>query len=166
MNFRNALEKDSTELSFLINSAYRGDSARAGWTFESDLVGGERTNPDEITKIVKKSDEFYLVAESENKIVGCVFVRVKEDAYFIGMLTVSPTLQNAGIGAKLLHEVEGRARAAHKRYTRLDVIHVRAELIAWYERKGYEKTGASEPFPSQYPAKLPDLRLIEMKKTL
>lgn len=166
MNFRIALESDAIELSSLINSAYRGDSARAGWTFESDLVGGERTNPEEISSIVRKSDEMYLLAESENKIIGCVFVKIYEDAYFIGMLTVSPTLQNAGIGAKLLQEVETRARTAGKKFTRLDVIHVRAELIAWYERKGYVKTGHSEPFPSQYPAKLPDLRLLEMKKTL
>lgn len=166
MEFRKAELRDTDTLTALINSAYRGDSARAGWTYESDLVDGVRITSEEIHEIIRKDDEFYLVLEDDKKLVGCAHVRVKEDAFFIGMLTVKPDLQNAGIGSKLLAELEKRAKAAGKKFTRLDVIHVRSELIAYYERKGYIRTGFSEPFPSQYPAKIAGLRLIELKKTL
>ena len=166
MKYRKAIQTDAHALAALINAAYRGDTARGGWTYESDLVDGLRTTPEEIISITARDDEFYLLIEDNGSLIGCAHVRVMPEAFNIGMLTVKPGLQNAGIGSKLLRELESRAKDEGKTHTRLDVIHVRSELIAWYERKGYMKTGHSEPFPSQYPAKIPGLRLIEMKKTL
>lgn len=166
LSFRRATSEDSENLNSLINSSYRGDSARAHWTHEADLVDGVRTTPDELQQIINRPNEYFILAQSSGELVGSIYVRDEGLGFYFGMLAVKPGLHNQGIGAGLMKEVERIAVDENKKFIRLDVIHLRKELIQYYERKGYVLTGASEPFPTQYPAKIPGLILLEMKKTL
>lgn len=166
LTFRNAIRSDTSELFGLINSAYRGDSARHGWTHEADLVGGLRTTVEELNTIIKTPGQSYLLVFSGDVMAGCVHLTVEENCLFVGMLAISPLMQNQKIGSALLGEVDRMASEAGKKFVRLSVIHVRNELISYYERKGFVLTGISEEFPSQYPSKIPGLLLLEMKKTL
>ena len=164
--FRKADLNDVKILFTLLNSAYRGDSAREGWTYESDLVGGLRTTPEALREIIGKKNESFLLALSENKILGCAHIIDEGEELYFGMIAVKPNLQNQKIGSKILEEIDRIAIEDKKSAVRLVVIHPRKELIAYYERKGFRLTGQSEPFPTEYPAKIPGLHLLEMKKTL
>lgn len=166
VSFRNAIQSDTPVLFSLINSAYRGDSARSGWTNEADLVGGLRVTEEEISSIISTPDQSFLLALYGEEIVGCVHLKFILGEVQINMLTIHPEKQNQKIGASLFSEIERLARLSAKSAMTLSVIHVRKELIAYYERKGFVLTGQSEPFPPQYPAKIPGLLLLEMKKTL
>jgi ribosomal protein S18 acetylase RimI-like enzyme len=164
--FRRARAEDIEELYSLINSAYRGDSARRGWTHEADLVGGLRTTPDELKEIIARPNEFFLLAYSQEKLLGSMHYRDEGEGVYFGMLAVRPELQNRTVGTRLMAEGERIAIEDGKKFIRFVVIHVRKELIAYYESKGFQLTGKSEPFPVQYPAMMPGLLLVEMKKTL
>lgn len=166
LTFRKATHEDTDFLFGLINSAYRGDSAREGWTFESDLVGGLRITIAEIHAIIDSADESLLLAVSGSEIVASILVRDEGECTYIGVLAVKPDSQNQGIGWKLMSEVERLSIAQGKKAVRAVVLHPRTELIAYYQRKGYLLTGHSEDFPPQYPAKVPNLKLLEIKKTL
>lgn len=166
LSFRKANSQDPDALTQLINSAYRGSSAKEGWTHEADLVDGLRTTPAELSAIIGNSGEFFLLAFLGNNLVGSVHIKDEKDRYYFGMLAVKPNLQNQKIGAGLMAEVERLARNEKKNFIRISVIHLRKELISYYERKGFVLTGENTPFPPQYPAKIPGLLLLEMRKTL
>lgn len=166
LTFRYAIQSDTPALFSLINSAYRGDIARKGWTHEADLVGGLRTTEEELGKIIRNPGESYLLVLSGEEIVGCVHLKDENETLYFGMLSILPDWQNRKVGASLMQEIENIGRKTNKRFIRLVVIHARSELISYYERKGFVLTGTSEEFPSQYPAKIPGLLLLEMKKTL
>ncbi len=166
LTFRYAIQSDTPALFSLINSAYRGDTARGGWTHEADLVDGLRITEEELGKIIDTRDESYLLAFSGDDILGCVHLRDENEDLYFGMLAIRPDWQNKKIGSALMQEIENIGRQKKKAAIRLVVIDVRKELISYYERKGFVLTGRSEEFPSQYPAKIPGLLLLEMKKTL
>jgi len=145
----NATLSDVPELIKLINSAYRGDSAKKGWTHEADLLTGIRISDKELVKLIKRKDTFLLKYIEENFIVGCVLLEKQEDKLYIGMLTVSPGVQGKGVGKKLLEAAEIKARELDCNRTEMSVISVRHELIEWYKRKGYIDTGIKKPFPEE-----------------
>lgn len=157
----------------LVNSAYRGDSSRQGWTTEADLLGGQRTDAVTLGAQLSAANATILVAEREEGIVGCVYLeRLKDgaDAY-LGMLTVKPRLQTSGIGAALLTAAEGYARETWSAEgMRMTVIAQRDALIGWYERRGYARTGETEAFPygdARFGLpKRDDLYFIVMRKVL
>ena len=134
----------------LIERAYRGDSARAGWTYESDLLSEDRTSLDELAAIVGDPDKRILVAERDGAVVGCVEVaREGEGVGYFGMLTVDPRLQAGGLGKLLIAAAEAEAaRAFGATRMVLAVVDKRPELIAYYERRGYAATGEVRPFPA------------------
>jgi ribosomal protein S18 acetylase RimI-like enzyme len=145
---RPASAADATALATLVNSAYRGDSSKAGWTTEADLLDGQRTDVGRIIETIATPGNVILLCEQDGVLVGCVHLeRTGEDCY-LGMLTVQPTRQSEGLGRQLLDTAERWAiehwssRAMH-----MTVITQRAELIAWYERRGYRRTGKRKPFP-------------------
>src|SRR5262245_8251333 len=145
---RIATAADAPALVALVNSAYRGDSSKAGWTTEADLLGGQRTDVDRIVETIARSDNVILVCEEDRALVACVQLeRTGHDCY-LGMLTVLPTKQSAGLGRQLLEAAE-RWAVAHwsPRAMHMTVIAQRTELIAWYERRGYRRTGEQKPFP-------------------
>jgi ribosomal protein S18 acetylase RimI-like enzyme len=143
-----ATAEDAQALVALVNSAYRGESSRAGWTTEADLLGGQRVDIEGLTATISTPGNVILVHEQDNEPIACVHLaRTGEDCY-LGMLTVRPTAQGTGLGRKLLEAAE-RWAIDHwaSRSVHMAVIKQRVELIAWYERHGYSRTGERKPFP-------------------
>ena len=138
---------DAAELSALINSAYRGETSKKGWTTEADLLEGTRTSEEELISIIASSNHYLLKFIRDEKIIGSVLLIAKKDVLYLGMLTVSPELQNSGIGKQLLQAAEQLAQQLELSRIQMTVIGIRKELLAWYIRNGYEDTGVREPFP-------------------
>lgn len=138
---------DVCSLNKLINSAYRGESSKKGWTTEANLLQGLRTTEEELTQTILDPKNTILKFTDAHSIIGCVLLINKEQQLYLGMLSVSPDIQNSGIGKKLLQQAEIHAMALGLPKIVMTVISVRAELIAWYKRRGYSDTGAREPFP-------------------
>lgn len=132
----------------LVTSAYRGESSRAGWTTEADLLDGQRTDAEAVGAAFDDPRSDLLIAERDGALLGCIMVDRGDDvtAHF-GMFAVDPTRQSGGIGGRLLDAAEDRAREWGCTHLALEVLKQRTELQAWYRRRGYEPTGATEPFP-------------------
>jgi ribosomal protein S18 acetylase RimI-like enzyme len=139
--------KNVSDLNQLINSAYRGESSKKGWTTEANILEGKRTTEDELIEIIQDKKNTILKYTENNHIIGCVLLVEKEDRLYLGMLTVSPDLQNSGIGKKLMQQAEIYASTLGLSKIVMTVISVREELISWYKRKGFVDTGLREPFP-------------------
>jgi ribosomal protein S18 acetylase RimI-like enzyme len=140
--------QDIPALNTLINSAYRGESSKKGWTTEAHLLEGKRTTEEELKEIFLDPKNTFLKYTENDKIIGSVLLVEKEHQLYVGMLTVSPELQNSGIGKKMLAEAEVHAKTLGLSTLSMTVVSVRSELIAWYNRHGYVDTGEREPFPA------------------
>ncbi|QDW20929.1 GNAT family N-acetyltransferase [Flavobacterium sp. KBS0721] len=140
--------QDIPSLNILINSAYRGETSKKGWTTEAHLLEGKRTSEEELTAIILDPKNTFLKFTENDQIIGSVLLVEKEHQLYVGMLTVSPELQNSGIGKKMLAEAENHAKSLGLSTLSMTVVSVRAELIAWYKRHGYVDTGKREAFPS------------------
>jgi len=164
-----AKEQDIPALNTLINSAYRGDSSRRGWTTEADLLDGVRTSEASLGEMLRTPRATILKYERAGELLGCVYLEQKQDSLYLGMLTVSPDAQTGGIGKQLMVAAEQLAREKSCRTMTMTVLPQRAELIAFYERRGYQPTGQTEPFPMDDPRfglpKVP-LSFIVMEKAL
>lgn len=148
VTIRPAVEPDLPRLRPVVERAYRGDSARAGWTHEADLVSGERTDPETLRSLLD-GDSRLLIALDGDTILGCVNIAGRGDGLaYLGLLCVDPQLQAGGIGKQLVAAAEATARDTFAA-TRIEmtVIDRRAELIAWYLRHGYAASGEIRPFP-------------------
>ena len=165
-----AANEDIAQMEKLVNSAYRGDSSRKGWTTEADLLDGIRTNKDVLSGMINRGDSIVLKCNNAKKqLVGCVYLQKKEEKLYLGMLTVAPDIQAQGIGKKLLQASEEYAQTQQCTAITISVISLRQELIKWYERRGYKATGERKPFPSNDPRfGLPkqQLEFIVMEKQL
>ena len=129
--FRAATAADIDAVVALVESAYRGDASRAGWTTEADLLDGRRTGPDDVAAQLARRDSRILLAERDGRLLACAHVAVEDGAGYFGMFSVTPGLQGGGVGKQVLAEAERIARdewgcAA----MRMTVIDVRDELIA------------------------------------
>ncbi|MFI7100688.1 GNAT family N-acetyltransferase [Streptomyces sp. NPDC050161] len=146
--FRSATDADIPGLVELIESAYRGDASRAGWTTEADLLEGQRTDPDGVARVVGQEGSRLLIAEREGALIACCQLEHRDDHAYFGMFAVRPSLQGSGLGKVIIAEAERTAQADWGvREMRMTVIRQREELIAWYERRGYRRTGELSPFP-------------------
>ncbi|GHE29609.1 GNAT family N-acetyltransferase [Vulcaniibacterium thermophilum] len=146
--FRAATEADVDAIVALVESAYRGESSRAGWTTEADLLDGRRTGPDEIGEYLARPRSLILLAERDRDLLACAHVAEEDGAGYFGMFSVRPTLQGNGLGKRVLAEAERIVRETWRLPAmRMTVIDSRAELIAFYERRGYRRTGVFKPFP-------------------
>lgn len=148
--YRRAALTDVAAVVELVESAYRGESSRAGWTTEADLLHGQRTDTAAVEAAVSAADGPLLLAQdSSGRVVGCCQLRAGADGVAqFGMFAVRPGVQGAGVGSALLAEAERVAAAelgAHE--VQMTVITQRTELIAYYERRGYSPTGQTRPFP-------------------
>lgn len=143
-----ASPSDAAVLKRLLESAYRGDSARRGWNHEADLLDDERVTDDELANLLADPKVTMLVARDEDAVVGTVAVtRKSADLAYLGMLCVEPGLQSRGLGGRLLDAAEDCARNLGIAAMEMTVIDSRETLIAWYERRGYIRTGEARPFP-------------------
>ncbi len=161
---------DIPALKALINSAYRGETAKQGWTYESDLLQGElRTDEAEIEALLRDSSVTLLTCRNEqSQIQGCVCLTQKPAGLYLGMLTVQPDLQGAGIGKKLLAAADEHARSLGISRIFMTVFTVREELLAWYERHGYQRNGTIVPFEVNHLYGVPTqhLEFYELEKRL
>jgi ribosomal protein S18 acetylase RimI-like enzyme len=146
--FRTASKSDAEAIAQLVNMAYRPEAGTAGWTHESNLVYGSRTNVVQVSEILSKPDSVILVGLKGSEIVACVHVEKDGSYSHIGMLAVNPKLQGAGVGKQLLAHAE---RYANENFGSekfiIIVVSSRSELIAFYLRRGYQKTGTVQDYP-------------------
>lgn len=145
-----AILKDVSELKTLVNSSYRGESSKKGWTTEANILEGIRIDENELINLIDdlKSNVFKYV--EDNKILGCVLLVEKENNLYLGMLCVNPELQNSGIGKKILFFANKYAVDKGLPKIVMTVISSRIELINWYNRHGYLDNGKREPFPENH----------------
>lgn len=145
---RDAGIADIPALHGLIESAYRGEASRAGWTTEADLLAGQRTDPGELADILADRRQAMLTAWRGAELVGCVLIADRDvNTGYLGMLSVSPALQGGGLGRRLVAEAEAALKARYgARRVRISVFPQRESLIAWYRRLGYVSTGDTLPF--------------------
>lgn len=164
--------EDVDEIVALVNSAYRGDSSKEGWTTEADFLDGQRVSSEMLRDEIKAGHVILCLRESANApILACVSLQPREDgSWYLGMLTVSPKHQAGGVGRVLLERAEGFARERGCARMMLSVIQLRESLMAWYERRGYRRTGETMPFPYGNPEfgipKREDLYFVMFEKEL
>lgn len=168
---RKALPPDAEALVALVNSAYRGEGSRAGWTTEADLLGGQRTDAAKILEMIEHPQGVVLLGLRDGVIEACVYLQRKEGRAYLGMLTVRPDLQNSGWGRRLLDQSEEWVREVWRLpLIEMTVITKRTELIRWYERRGYQQTEKRLPFPYGDDRfgipKVPDLEFVILEKTV
>lgn len=145
---RAATADDVAAIVDLVHSAYRGDSSRAGWTTEADLLDGQRTGPDDVLASITATDSVVLLATGEGAPVACCHLQRRGSRCYFGMFAVDPTHQGGGLGKRLMAYAE---ELAHTRWAcsvmEMTVIRQRTDLIAFYVRRGYTDTGRRSPFP-------------------
>ncbi|ULQ55041.1 GNAT family N-acetyltransferase [Flavihumibacter rivuli] len=170
MSIELAKTDDIAELVELVNSAYRGEHSKKGWTHEADLLqGGVRVLPEDVKGMIQSTESIVLKClDDQGRIIGCVYLKEEGDHIYLGMLTVNPLLQGGGIGKTLLQAAEAYALEKNKIAIEMTVISVRDELINWYIRNGYQPTGRSAPFPYRpgYGEPSQELSFIVLRKEL
>lgn len=150
--FRSATVADVPAIVALVESAYRGEVSKQGWTTEADLLDGQRTDPDGVRQIIQSGSSRVLLAERGNgagrELLACCQIEHQGDAGYFGMFSVAPNLQGGGVGKAVMAEAE---RVVREEWgcsrMEMTVIDIRDELVAWYERRGYVRTGVKKPFP-------------------
>ncbi|MFB7269323.1 GNAT family N-acetyltransferase [Streptomyces sp. NPDC056244] len=148
LTYRDATAADTEALVALIESAYRGDSSRQGWTTEANILEGQRTDPRGVLEVIESPGSRLLAVERDGELIACCQLEHRGEAAYFGMFAVLPGAQGAGLGRRIITEAERVARRDWGvREMHMTVITVREELIAWYERRGYRRTGKLQPFP-------------------
>lgn len=172
LEIRDAGPADIPALHRLIESAYRGEASRDGWTTEADLLDGQRTDPDDLADILADPKQVLLTAWRDAVLIGCVRIedRGKGTGYF-GMLSVAPTLQGGGLGRRLVEAAHAAlADRFGARRVRISVFPQRETLIGWYQRLGYRLTADTLPFPYDDPRlglpRRDDLYFVVMERLL
>ena len=167
---RKAQSQDAPEIAGLVNSAYRGDSSRRGWTTEADLLDGQRTDVANIREIIETPDTQMLVLDNGKFLIGCVMIKTQGSKLYLGMLTVNPEIQNKGYGRVLMEAAEDEARRQNLTAIEMTVIHHRESLLNYYFRQDYKLTGERRPFPKTDPRfgipKVADLEFLVLEKKL
>ena len=171
LTFRSATPSDVDAIVALVTSAYRGDASRAGWTTEADFLDGNRIDPGVLRADIERARSRVVLAERDGTLQACAHVADEDGHGYFGMFSVVPGLQGGGIGKALLAECERIARDDWRLPDmRMTVIDIRDELIAFYERRGYRRTGVYKPFPHGDErfgiAKRDDLRFEVLEKPL
>lgn len=172
LRFRLAGSRDVGAIVRLVDSAYRGDASRAGWTTEADLLDGRRTDAEAVSAVVETRGSAMLVAEAGGHLAGCCQLERRADGeVYFGMFAVRPGWQGRGLGREILAEAERLAREEWGAVTMvMTVLFQRLDLIAWYQRRGYRLTGRSRSFPYGDERfgipRRPDLSFVELAKRL
>ena len=164
-----ATPADTARLTRHVNAAYRGETARQGWTTESDLLDGQRIDEAGVADMLALPGTVMLLAvDAGGELLGSFHAQVKGPVVYLSMLAVAPTLQTRGVGRFLLEAAEDYGRQHGCTLSKMTVISVRAELIAYYERRGYHLTGATEAFPTdpRYGIPKQPLVLLVLEKAL
>ncbi|MCE9523646.1 MAG: GNAT family N-acetyltransferase [Alphaproteobacteria bacterium] len=164
--FRFAGAFDAPAIASLIESAYRGEDSKRGWTTEAHLIEGNRTNAAEIASLIVDPKSRFVLAFDNTALVGCALIKNDNGLGYFGMFAVSPTLQGAGHGKKILSHAEQAIRQLWSCPTvAMTVISIREDLIAYYERRGYKRTGTKPfPFENEPGARRKDFHFVVLTK--
>lgn len=168
--FRPAVIADVARIVTLVNSAYRGESSRAGWTTEADLLAGQRTDAEEVGNLISSPDSIILLCMNGDEMIGSVHLQHGKHVAYLGMLVIEPRMQGRGIGKKLMQAAEATAiKMWGVDKMLMYVITLRHELIAFYQRRGYHRTGKIKEFPQDVRFGIPKvagLQIELLEKTL
>lgn len=139
---------DVPKLVSLINACYRGENSKQGWTTEADLIAGDiRTDDADVSGLMAHETSTFLKCDHPTEgTVGTVYLDKRGEKLYLGMFSVNTKLQGAGIGKRMLEAAEAHAASLGCSAIFMQVISLRKELIAWYERFGYQLTGEVKPF--------------------
>jgi ribosomal protein S18 acetylase RimI-like enzyme len=167
---RKAIVTDAQAIAQLVNAAYRGESSRAGWTTEADLLDGLRTSIEEVQRLIESENAIIFLCLNDKYLLGSICVEKVQDAAHIGMFVVKPSLQDQGVGKLLLAAAEELAQQTWLvQKLQMHVISLRHELISFYERRGYRRTGVLSEFPvnpAVWQPKLAGLKLEMLEKII
>jgi ribosomal protein S18 acetylase RimI-like enzyme len=173
MIFVPAISTDIDELVLFVNGAYRGKRAELGWASEDKLVSGQRIDAEMLAEMLSAGDTILLMRDqTSGPLAGCVSIKPTDDpsSWHLSMLAIDPQRQAEGLGRTLLSEAENRIKAQGTTTVKISVIWVRQTLLEWYERRGYQRTGQTEPFPyGNERIGVPlrdDLYFVELEKSL
>ena len=145
-----ATDADAEAIADLVNAAYRGSGGRQGWTHEAELLSGPRVTPSDVAAMLDDTRTTILVWRPEPSSApgGCVAIDMDDDDHCaISMLAVAPERQTANVGRAMLADAERVAARLGATVARITVVEQRDALLAWYERRGYRRTGQIEAFP-------------------
>jgi len=149
LEFCKCKKEDITNLIPLINSAYRGEKTANTWTNESHLFNGVRVDNEKIVNIFNEPNSIIYLAKLENRIIACIQAKLEANGIHIGLFAVDTNLQSGGVGKRLLEFAENSSSKIYNKADRfvMEVISTRAELIAYYNRRGYISTNKYIDFP-------------------
>jgi GNAT superfamily N-acetyltransferase len=143
-----ATPADIDHILLLVNAAYRGIGAKAGWTSEDGIVSGTRVDAAVVQSLLAQERTTILMMRRQTAPVGCIVVRLYDESTCeLSMFAIHPNEQATGCGRTLLSAAEAYAYEHGARRAELTVVHIREPLIAWYERHGYRRTGDTKAFP-------------------
>lgn len=169
---RPATVDDAEAVAALVHAAYRSEESRRGWTTEADLVAGQRADAGMIRHLVERADDEVLVAVGDDGLpYACCHLQRRDGTAYLGMFAVRPRRQGGGVGRGMLAAAERWARDRWGSTTlEITVLNHRPELLAWYERCGFARTGEEHAFPSDDhrvgEPRRPDLVLLGMSKPI
>ncbi|OON66220.1 GNAT family N-acetyltransferase [Hymenobacter sp. CRA2] len=164
-----ATAADISELEALVNRAYRGAAGQVGWTAESHLLAGPRTDAAALAELLRTPEARILLArDAAQQLLGCVYLQLRADEVYVGLLAVAPERQASGLGKHLLAAAEAYGAQHRCRTATMTVLADRPELVAWYERHGYRRSGETRPFPNDPQHGIPKqaLTLLVLTKPL
>jgi GNAT superfamily N-acetyltransferase len=151
---RIAETQDATAIVAVINAAFR---PAEGFVFDDD-----RIDLNAVRDLLHKGA--FLLAVDHAAVCGCVYVELRADRSYLGLLSVDPQWQKTGLGAKLMAAAEAHCARAGSRYMDLQIVSLRKEMYGFYHRWGYTETGTA-PLPSDLNPKLP-CHFVKMSKPL
>jgi ribosomal protein S18 acetylase RimI-like enzyme len=138
---------DAKDINTLVNSVYRGENSKKGWTTEAEFLGGIRITEEKVKEILVRKNDIVILAFIEGSITGCVHLENAGEHSYLGMLSVDVDHQDKGIGRLLINECERYTKEEWKlRKIKMKVINRRLELMEYYYRRGYRSTGEIEEF--------------------
>jgi ribosomal protein S18 acetylase RimI-like enzyme len=164
LSYRQATVDDIPCIVSLVNAAYRGEISKLGWTTEAYILGGQRTDSREIAALINQPDSLILLCLQDDEAIGTAHLRRHDPGAYLGMFTIKPALQGQGLGTQFLATAEATAQQRWQAATiTMSVITLRHELIAYYERRGYRRTGRLEAFPRDPRFGLPKVASLEFE---
>ncbi|WP_240007321.1 GNAT family N-acetyltransferase [Pseudaquidulcibacter saccharophilus] len=152
ITIREANANDIARIEYLVETTYRGEDSKKGWTTEFNLLAGTRLQKGEIAAALADKANQFFVAERDNIVVGVICVNKNGDWIEFGKFSVDPEMQGLGIGKMLIAKVEDFVRniwGADK--LKLSVISIRKELVDFYARYGFKDTGQRIDFIKIHP---------------
>jgi len=164
LNFYKAELSDAAAIAALVNSAYRGETSRAGWTTEADLLDGLRITTPEVATLIRREDAFVLAGVLRDQVVATIACERLENTAKFSLIAVKPTLQNKGYGREMIQAAEAiTTREWRVAGFFMSVITLRTELIEFYERLGFERSGQFEDFPENPALWQPKVRPLALE---